>query len=129
MKVDHTYPNKELVLIRIAEEANLSGCMISIARSCSQRIIATDARDGHTFSMKVLYSNVHLWKVVECVTHPEPIPVSKTDEKATEEVDLIDDNAIVGEEGNPDDDNDNDDDDPDDDDPDDEDNEDRDPGE
>ncbi len=47
------------------------------------------------------------------MTHPEPIPVTKTDDKATEEVDLTDDNAIVGEEGNPDDDTDNDDDDPD----------------
>ena len=69
MKVDHTYANKELVLIRTAEEANLNVCMISIARSCSQRIIATGVRDGHTFCTKVLYSNVQSWKVVECVTH------------------------------------------------------------
>ena len=130
MKVDHTYPNKELVLIRIADEANLSGCMITIARSCSQRIIASGARDGHTFCIKVLYTNVHLWQVVECVTHPEPIPVTKTDEKASEEADLTD-AAIVGEEGNPDDDNDTDDDDDDTDDdyPDDDDHEDGDPGE
>ena len=52
MKVDHTYPNKELVLIRIAEEANLSGCMISIGRSCSQRVISTGARDGHMFCIR-----------------------------------------------------------------------------
>ena len=123
MKVDHTYPNKELVLIRIAEEANLSGCTITIARSCSQRIVASGARDGHTFCIKVLYTNVHSWKVVECVTHPEPIPVTKTDESSTKEVDLTD-AAIVEEEGNPNDDNDNDDDDPDDDD-----HEDGDPGE
>ena len=112
MKVDHNYPDKELVLIRIAEEANLSGCMITIARSWYQRIIATGARDGHTFSIKVLYAYLHSWKVVECVAHPEPIPVTKTDDKVTDEIDLTDDNSIVGEEGNPDDDNDNDDDDP-----------------
>ena len=41
MKVDHTYPNKELVLIRIAEEDNLSECIISIGRSFSHRVIAT----------------------------------------------------------------------------------------
>jgi len=100
MKVDHTYPNKELVLIRIAEEANLSGCMISICRSFSQRVIATGARDGHTFCIKVVYANVHSWKVVTCVTHPEPVPVTKTDDKSDEEDDLKDDNKILGEEGN-----------------------------
>jgi hypothetical protein len=117
MKVGHTYPTKEIVLIRIAEEANLSGCMIKIARSCSQRVIASGARDGHTFCIKVLYTNVHSWKVVECITHPEPITVTTTNESYTEVVDLTD-AAIVGEEGSPDDDNDNenDDDDPDDDD-------------
>ncbi len=78
MKVGHTYPTKEIVLIRIAEEANLSGCMITISQSCSQRVFASGARDGHTFSIKVLYTNVHSWKVVECVTHPEPITVTNT---------------------------------------------------
>ncbi len=71
MQVGHTYPTKEIVLIRIAEEArNLSGCMITISWSCSQRIFASGARDGHTFCIRVLYTNVHLWKVVECETHP-----------------------------------------------------------
>ena len=114
MKAYHTYSNKEIVLIRIAEEANLSGCMIKIPWSCSQRVIASGARDGHTFSIKVLYTNVHSWKVVECVTHPDPITVTKTNESTTGEVDLTD-GAIGGEEGNPDDDNDTDDDDDDDD--------------
>ena len=104
MKVDHTYPNKKLVLIRIADEANLSGCMNSIGRSCSQRVIATGARDGHTFCIKVLYGNVHSWKVMTCNTHPEPVPVTKTDDNNDEEDDLQEDDKILGEEGNPDDD-------------------------
>ena len=132
MKVGHTNPTKEIVLIRIAKEANLSGCMIKISRRCSKRIFASGARDGHTFCIKVLYTNVHLWKVVECETHPEPITVTKTSVSSTMEVDLTD-AAIVGEVGNPDDDNDTDDDDDDydtdDDDLDDDDHEDVDPGE
>jgi hypothetical protein len=130
MKVGHTYPTKEMVLIRIAEEANLSGCMITISRSCSKRIFANGARDSHTFCIRVLYTNVHSWKVVECATHPEPITVTKK----TWEVDLTD-AAIVGEVGNPDDEKDTDDDDDDDDDdtdddgPDDDDHEDGHPGE
>jgi len=80
MKVGHTYPNKEVVLIRISEEANQSGSMVTIARSCSKRVIATGAKDGHQFCIKVLYSELHCWKVTECDTYPEPIPAAKTDD-------------------------------------------------
>ena len=58
--------------------------------------------------IKVLYSNVHSWKVVTGVTHPEAGPVAKIDDKDDEEDDLKDNNKIVGEEGNPDDDDDDD---------------------
>jgi len=132
MKVGHTYPTKEIVLIRIAEEANLSGCMITISRSCSKRIFASGARDSHTFCIRVLYTDLHSWKVVECETHPEPITATKKSASSTGVVDLTD-AAIVGEVGNPDDekdtDDDDDDDDTDDDDPDDDDHEDGHPGE
>ncbi len=105
MKVGHNYPNKELVLLRIAEEANLSGCMISIGRSCTKRVIATGARDNHKFYIKVLYSFAHSWKVEVCDTYPEPIPAANNqNEKDDEEDDRNDDNALVLEEGNPDDD-------------------------
>ena len=107
MKVGHTYPNKEIVLIMIADEANLSGCMITIGRSCTKRVMATGAKDGHQFCIMVLYNNVHYWKVVTWDTNPEPVLVTKTDTKDDEEDELKDDNGIVGEEGNPDDDDDN----------------------
>ena len=109
MKVGHTYPTKEMVLIRIAEEANLSGCMITISRSCSKRIFASGARDNHTFCIRVLYTNVHSWKVVECATHPELMTVTKKSESSTGEVALTDADIVV-EVGNPDDDQDTDDD-------------------
>ena len=138
MKVGHTYPTKEMVLIRIAEEANLSGCMITISRSCSKRIFASGARDSHTFCIRVLYTNVHSWKVVECETHPELMTVTKTSASSMGVVDLTD-AAIGGEVGHPDDekdtdddgddDDDDDDDGTDDDDPDDDDHEDGHPGE
>ena len=121
MKVSHTYPTREIVLIRIAEEANRSGCMITIGRSCSKHVLTTGANDGHKFCIKVLFNSVHSWKVVESDTSPEPAPVTKTDNKDDQEECVKEDNDIVGEEGNPDDDNDDAHDDDDDDDDDDED--------
>ena len=59
-----------------------------------------------TCFVKVLYTNVHLWKVLTCVTHPEPVPATNTDDKDDKKDDLKDDNKIVGEESSPDDDND-----------------------
>ena len=60
MKVGHTYPNKEIALIRIAEEANLSGCMITIGRSCTKRVMArSDLNPFHrltVFSSPILGS-------------------------------------------------------------------------
>ena len=110
VRVGHTYPNKETVLIRIAEEANLSGCMISIGRSCSKRVIATGARDNHKFFIKVMYSNASSWKVEVCDTYPEPIPVAELKDNNNEN-NVKDDTAILGEQGNPDDDHDDEDDD------------------
>ena len=85
MKVGHTYPKKEIVLIRIAEETNLSGCMITIGRSCSKCVMDTGARDGHQFCIKVLYNSVHSWKVVTCDTNPEPVTGTNTNKKDDEE--------------------------------------------
>jgi hypothetical protein len=132
LKVGHTYPTKEIVLIRIAEEFNLSGCMITISQSCSKRIFASDARDSHNFCIRVLYTDLHSWKVVECETHPKPITATKKSASSNGVVDSTD-AAIVGEVGNPDDEkdteDDDDDDDIDDDDPDDDDHEEKKPGE
>jgi hypothetical protein len=36
--VDHTFPDKELLLLRIGEEANISGCRVSCKRSDDYRV-------------------------------------------------------------------------------------------
>ena len=101
MMVGHTYPTKEIVLLRIAEEANVSGCMISIVRSDSKRVTATGGRDGHKFCIKVLYNNVHSWKVEVCNTYPEKMADDKfVDDGKNDETMLTE---IGGEVGNPDD--------------------------
>ena len=72
MKVGHSYShNKEIVFLRIAEEADSNGCMISIGRSCPKHVMATGARDEHTFCTKVLYSNMPCSKVDVCDTYPK----------------------------------------------------------
>ena len=100
MKVGHTYPNKEVVLIRISEEANQSGSMVTISRSCSKRVIATGAKDVHQFGIKVLYSELDCWKVIECDTYLEPIPTAKIDGMEDDEEDMNNETEIVGKQGN-----------------------------
>jgi hypothetical protein len=56
MAVYHTYPSKEIVLIRIAEEANYSGCAVSIGRSDFMRVHAY-GRNGSKFVVKVVCSD------------------------------------------------------------------------
>ena len=101
MMVGHTYPTKEIVLLRIAEEANVSGCMISFVRSDSKRVYATGGRDGHKFCINVMYNNAHSWKVEVCHTYPEKL----VDEKLVDDDNNVETNAaeVGGEVGNPDD--------------------------
>ena len=101
MMVGHTYPTKEIVLLRIAEEANVSGCMISFVRSDTQRVNATGHRDGHKFCIKVVYNNAHAWKVEVCNTYPEKL----VDDKLVDDNNKVETNVseVGGEVGDPDD--------------------------
>ena len=45
MCVDHTYPSKEVLLLRIAEEANLHNVEVANVRSCNKRVYY-DGRGG-----------------------------------------------------------------------------------
>jgi hypothetical protein len=62
MCVNHTYPDKEILLIRIAEEANLKHCEVSIDRSDNHRVHA-NGRNGSTFVVRVYFGLNHGWRV------------------------------------------------------------------
>ncbi len=67
LQVGHTFPSKELVLIRIAEEANFCGCPVSLVRSDDLRVHAM-GRNGSGFVVTVYFSNKSGWKVCKCDT-------------------------------------------------------------
>jgi hypothetical protein len=75
LKVGHTFPCKELVLMRIAEEANIAGCPVSLVRSDDKRVHA-HGRNGSSLSIKAGYSNKFGWKVYKYDTHSAPSKTS-----------------------------------------------------
>jgi hypothetical protein len=50
MCVDHNYPSKEVLLLRIAEEANLHNIEVANVRSCNERVYY-DGRGGAQFKV------------------------------------------------------------------------------
>jgi hypothetical protein len=75
LKVGHTFPCKELVLMRIAEEANIAGCPVSLVRSDDKRVHA-HGRNGSSLSIKAGYSNKFGWKIYKYDTHSAPSKTS-----------------------------------------------------
>jgi hypothetical protein len=75
LEVGHTFPCKELVLMRIAEEANIAGCPVSLVRSDDKRVHA-HGRSGSSLSIKAGYSNKFGWKVYKYDTHSAPSKTS-----------------------------------------------------
>jgi hypothetical protein len=65
--VGHTFPDKELLLLRIAEEANLSGCQVSSKRSGDYRVHIYGS-DGSSFCVKAVFSTSAGWKVTTAET-------------------------------------------------------------
>jgi hypothetical protein len=64
----HTLPNKETLLMRIAEEANLFGVWIKIVRSDGLQVDVRGA-DGDLFHVLGYYGlTAHRWKVTKCIT-------------------------------------------------------------
>ncbi len=64
----HTFPDKEIVLMRIVEEANLYGVWIKIIRSDGLQV---DARglNGYPFHVVAYYGTTAFrWKVTKCIT-------------------------------------------------------------
>jgi hypothetical protein len=81
----HTFPDKEIVLMRIVEEANLYGVRINIIRSDGFQV---DARgvNGDPFHVVAYYGTTAFkWKVSKCITwngRLAYVPVEKGQKKA-----------------------------------------------
>jgi hypothetical protein len=65
--VGHTFPTKEVLLIRIAEEANFCGCQIAIQRSDNFKVHA-HGMDGSSFSIQATCSTSSGWKATSRLT-------------------------------------------------------------
>jgi hypothetical protein len=66
MIVGHNYPSKEILLMRIAEEANLHNVEAATIRSCDKRVYF-QGRAGATFTVKARHSETKNWTVKEYV--------------------------------------------------------------
>jgi hypothetical protein len=95
MAIDHTYPSKEVALIRIAEEANYSGCQVTIGRSDLMRVQAY-GRMGSSFEVKVVFSDKFGWRVSACNTRLSGVMNADV---ATKGVTVHEDDDLFGEEG------------------------------
>ena len=64
MCVDHNYPTKEVLLLRIAEEANLYNVEVANVRSCNKRVYY-DGRGGAQFKVRARPTLYKGWTVKE----------------------------------------------------------------
>jgi len=64
MCVDHNYPSKEVLLVRIAEEANLYNVEVANVRSCNKRVYY-DGRGGAQFHVRARSTLDRGWVVKE----------------------------------------------------------------
>mgnify|MGYP006153922695 CR=1 FL=1 len=72
--VDHTFPDKELLLLRIAEEVNLSGCWVSCKRSDDYRVQIYGSDSSSSFCVKAVFSTSTGWKVTTAETREITLP-------------------------------------------------------
>jgi hypothetical protein len=84
LKVDDTFPSKEILLIRTAEEANFAGCSTSAKRSDDRRLHIIGIPHSW-FCMSATFSPSYGWKVTRCDTRIAQ-PVNDDDIAQEEEV-------------------------------------------
>jgi hypothetical protein len=68
--VDHTFPSKDILFIRIAEEANLSGINVSVKRSDDFRVEVVGSKQSK-FAVIAACSSVKGWRITVCQTRLE----------------------------------------------------------
>jgi hypothetical protein len=77
----HTFPTKEILLIRIAEEANFCGCQIAIVQSDNYQVYVRGYA-GSLFQIKAFCSIKLGWKVTTIQTRE----ATKANDDPTEEI-------------------------------------------
>ena len=99
LMVNHTFPSKEILLIRIAEEANLSGINVSVKRSDDFRLEVVGSKQSQ-FEVVAACSSAKGWRVTACETRLQ-VPNTTTTDHATadafkENKDNTDDDGVEG---------------------------------
>ena len=72
--VDHTFPDKELLLLCIGEEANLSGCRVSCKRSDDYRVQVYGSDTSSSFCVKAVFSISAGWTITTAETREITLP-------------------------------------------------------
>ena len=99
MTVNDTFPSKEILLIRIAEEANLTGVNISVKRSDDFRFEVVGSNQSQ-FAVVAACSSGKGWRVTACDTRLQ-VPNTTTTDHATadafkEDKEDTDDDGVEG---------------------------------
>jgi hypothetical protein len=71
----HTFPNKEILLMQIAEEANILGVQVGIKRSEQFQLVVKGLK-GNPFHVQGTHCDKTGWKVFTCITRETPFEVS-----------------------------------------------------
>jgi hypothetical protein len=71
----HTFPNKEILLMRIAKEANILGVQVGIKRSDQFQLVVKGLKGKH-FHVQGTCGDKTGWKVSTCITRETPVEAS-----------------------------------------------------
>jgi hypothetical protein len=71
----HTFPNKEILLMQIAKEANILGVQVGIKRSEQFQLVVKGLK-GNPFHVQGTHGDKTGWKVSTCITRESPFEES-----------------------------------------------------
>ncbi len=77
LMLDHTLTTKEVLLLRITEEANLNGCHVFSKRSDNYRVQVVGSSDS-LFKIYAVFSSYYRWKVTKCETRHDLLSQEET---------------------------------------------------
>ena len=84
LMVNHTFPSKEILLICIAKEANLSGIKVSVKRSVDFRFEVVGSKQSH-FAVVAACSSAKGWRITVCQTRLKVANTMTTDHPTADE--------------------------------------------
>jgi hypothetical protein len=77
LMLDHTFPTKEVLLLRITEGANLNSCHVSSKRSDDYRVQVVGSSNS-SFKTYAVFSSTFGWKVTKCETRLDLLSQEET---------------------------------------------------